>query len=277
MPSASKRLLKTASRPSADTTHSPRPSKKALCTLSATRAPCPSSPRRTSTRSITSRTSPSSFTVSRSSMRTTVPFYLALKRTLLAAGQRRQYHHARAVGERLYVVDHIAHRVALHLHAAHRREGVPHPGVHQLQILVNLRLRAHRRARIAGVHLLLYGHRRRQPVYVIHIGLRHAAQKLARVGAHALHVATLPFGKERVEGEARLATAAQSRHHHKLALRQRDVYILQVIGPRTLDLYIHNSPPACHFTLNSTSLVRLPSCVYSAMAPSARTMPRTKA
>ena len=202
--------------------------------------------------------------------------YLALQRALLAVSQRRQYHHPRAVGESLYIVDHVAHRVALHLHTAHRREGAAHTGVHQLQVLVNLRLRAHRRARVAGVHLLLYGHRRRQPVYVVDIGLRHATQELARVGAHTLHVAALPFGEESVEGKTRFAAAAQTRHHHKLALRQRDVDILQVIGPRTFDFYIHNSTPPCHFTLSSTTRVRLPSCVYNAITPSGRTKLRTR-
>ena len=153
---------------------------------------------------------------------------------LLVPKQRGEKRHPRTLLVAEDIVHHIAHRVAFHLHAAHRRVGAAYAGIQQFQILVQLRLSAHRRARIVRVHLLLDGHCRRNILYQIHLRLGHTAKELACIARQAFYIAPLPLGIQRVESQARLARPAQSRYHHKLPLRYIHRDILQIIHPRTV-------------------------------------------
>ena len=170
---------------------------------------------------------------------------LAPQRPLLRVLQRRQYHNFTThytLSTTHYIIHHIAHRMPLHLHAAHRRVGASDAGEHQFQVFVYLSLGAHRRARIRCVHLLLDGYCRRQAVYVVHIGLRHAPEELAGIRTQALHIAPLTFGEQRVESQARLAAATEAGDDNQLALRQVEVDILQVIGAGAFDADVHRQP-----------------------------------
>ena len=152
------------------------------------------------------------------------------KGAFFAVDQRSKDIHPLPRTEAEYIVHHIAHHMSAHLYPTHGRIGATHTGKHQLQVLVNLGLRADGGARVACVDLLFDSHRRREAVYIVDIGLRHAAQKLAGIRAHALHIPALPLGKEGVECQTRLATAAEARNHNQLAQRKAQVDILQVVG-----------------------------------------------
>ncbi len=89
--------------------------------------------------------------------------------------------------------------------------------------------------RVAGVDLLLHGDSRRQTLDVVAFGLGHSAEKLAGVCREALDISALPLGVKSVEGEARLARAADPRHDHQPAERQLEVYILEIVDSRALD------------------------------------------
>ena len=61
------------------------------------------------------------------------------------------------------------------------------------------------RTRVARRALLVNRDGRREPVDGINVGLLHLPKELARVRREALNVASLTFGVDGVEGEARLA------------------------------------------------------------------------
>ena len=156
---------------------------------------------------------------------------------ILAGQQRGENGNSGSFGMGEDIVHHIAHRVAFHLHARHRRIGAPDAGEHQLEVFIQLRRGADCRARIARVHLLLDGHRRGDVLNQVHLGLGHAAEKLACIARKALHIASLSLGIEGVEGQARLAASAQAGDDHQLPLRDIDRDVLQIIDARAVYLY----------------------------------------
>ena len=111
---------------------------------------------------------------------------------------------------------------------AHARE-------QEAQVVVDLGGGAHRRARVLRRGLLVDGHRRRQAVDAVEVGLRHLAQEHARVAGQALHVAALALGVHRVERQRRLAAARQARDDHQLVARDGEVDVLEVVLAGTLD------------------------------------------
>ena len=105
----------------------------------------------------------------------------------------------------------------LHFCPTYGRDGAPDACEEQAQVVVDFGAGAHGGARVAGGHLLLYGNGGRQSVDVVAVGLVHATQKLARIGRQTLHVAPLPLGIERVEGQRRFAAARQARDNDEFA------------------------------------------------------------
>ena len=79
---------------------------------------------------------------------------------------------------------------------------------------------AHGGARVRHRVALLDGDGRRQVADQIHVGPRQPLEELARVGRERGHVATLPLGVERVEGQGRLARARHAGHHGEAAQRE---------------------------------------------------------
>src|SRR5262245_56873824 len=120
--------------------------------------------------------------------------------------ERAQDQDARAIGQGQDLVDDLLHALALDLMAvwAARMAG---PGKEQAQVVVDLRHGSDSRARVARGALLVDRDRRRQAVDLIDVGFLHLAQELASVSRQRLDVAALSLGIDRVEGEARLATA----------------------------------------------------------------------
>ena len=93
-----------------------------------------------------------------------------------------------------------AHRLA-----AARAVRRPHPRPEQAQVVVDLRDRTHRGARVAARGLLLDGDGRGEPLDGVDVRLLHQPQELPGVGGERLHVAPLPLGVDGVEGQRRLA------------------------------------------------------------------------
>ncbi len=105
-------------------------------------------------------------------------------------------------------------------------------GKEQPQVVVDLRHRADRRARVLRDRLLLDRDRRRQPVDRVDVRLLHLLEKLPRVGRERLDVAPLPLGVQRVEGERRLARARDPRHHDQLVAGNLDRDVLEIVLAR---------------------------------------------
>src|SRR3712207_136609 len=99
----------------------------------------------------------------------------------------------------------------------------------QAQVVVDLRDRADRRARVARRRLLVDGDRRRQALDRVDVGLVHLLEELAGVGRERLDVAPLALRVDRVERQRRLARAAQAGDHHQRVARQLDRDVLEVV------------------------------------------------
>jgi hypothetical protein len=100
------------------------------------------------------------------------------------------------------------------------------PREQELQMVVQLGHRADRRARGAHRVGLVDGDGRRDALDCVDLGLVHAVEELAGVGAEGLDVAPLPLGVQRVEDERRLPRARNAGHHDQLAGRDRQVQVL---------------------------------------------------
>ena len=154
----------------------------------------------------------------------------------LAVAHHRGQHHQAGVGRQgHHGVDHLAHALSLQRHMVVGAEGRAGAGIQQAQVVVDLGDGAHGGARVVAGGLLLDADGRAQALDHVHIGLVHQLQKLPRVGAQALHITPLAFCVQRIEGQARLARAAQAGDHHQLVARNVEVDVLQVVGARTAD------------------------------------------
>ena len=102
-------------------------------------------------------------------------------------------------------------------------------GEQQLQMVVQLRHRAHRGA--AGAHGvgLVDGNGRGHALDLVHGRFVHAVQKLARIGAEGFHVAALAFGIQRVKNQARLARATGARDHREFTGADVQIQVLEVV------------------------------------------------
>ena len=107
--------------------------------------------------------------------------------------------------------------------------GHAHPREQKAQVVVDLGGGAHGGAGILRRGLLIDGHRRRQAVNGVHIGLGHLAQEHAGIAGEALHIAALPLGVHGIEGEAGLAGAGKARDDDQLVAGNSQVDVLQVV------------------------------------------------
>ena len=70
---------------------------------------------------------------------------------------------------------------------------------------------------------------------MIHVGLFHHVEELARISRQALDIAALAFRIDRIEGKGRLARPGKAGDDHKLISRNIDIDILQIVLPRPAD------------------------------------------
>ena len=177
----------------------------------------------------------------------------------LGGDQRRCDERFRSLAEREDVLGHVVDVVALHLAARYGREGAADAGEEQFEVVVDLGGGADRRTRIARVDLLLDGDGRRDPRDEVDVGLVDLAQKLPGVGRQALHVAALPLGEDRVEGQGRFARAGEARDDGERVVRDFHLDVSEVVYPRSLDMdafrFVHVSMVAPS-TLRSRSVNR---------------------
>ena len=101
--------------------------------------------------------------------------------------------------------------------------------VQQLQVVVDLRHGADRRARGPDLVGLVDRDGRRYAVDAVGAGPVHAVEELAGVGREGFDVAPLPLGVHRVEGERGLAGAADAGDDDELAQGKVDVEPFQVV------------------------------------------------
>ncbi len=148
---------------------------------------------------------------------------------LASAHDRGQHHEARAVGQLHRLVDDLLGRLPDDRAPADRAVRLAHARPQQAQVVIDLRNRSDRRARVARGRLLVDRDRRRKALDRVDVGLVHLAEELARISRQRLDVASLPLGVDRVERQRALARAGQARDHHQRVARQRKRDVLQVV------------------------------------------------
>jgi hypothetical protein len=149
--------------------------------------------------------------------------------TLAAAHDRREHHEPRALGRGHDLVDDLLGRLGRDRAAAVVAVGLADPRPQQAQVVVDLRDRADRRARVARRRLLVDRDRRRQALDGVDVRLVHLPEELTRVGAQRLDVAALPLRVDRVEGQRRLARSGQARDDDQRLPRELDGDVLEVV------------------------------------------------
>ena len=154
---------------------------------------------------------------------------------LSASDDRRHDHQARVFGQRKRVVDHLRHRLRLQRQVVVGTVGRADARKQEAQVVVNLRDRADRRARIVAGRFLLDRDRRREAFDQVDVRLFHQLEELARVRRERFDVAPLAFRVQRVERERRFAGARQARDHHEAVPRQVEADVLEVVGARPAD------------------------------------------
>ena len=153
---------------------------------------------------------------------------------LLAAHDLRHDEELRALGQGLKLVHHLIDRLLRNGLAALRTMRAAGAREHQAHVVVDLRHRADRRARVAARRLLVDGNRRRKPLDVVDVGLVHLTEELPRIGRQRLYIAPLPLGVDRIKGERGLARSRKPRDDDELVARNLHVDILQVVGASAL-------------------------------------------
>ena len=133
--------------------------------------------------------------------------------------------------------------IAHHLLARHGRIGRRGAGVQEAQEIGNLRDGADGGTGVAARGLLLDGDDGAQAVHALDLGLLQDPHEMLGIGRERVHVAALPLGIQRVEGQRGLSAAADARDHDELAARQIHVDVLQIMGTGASDfdlaLFIH--------------------------------------
>ena len=158
-----------------------------------------------------------------------------LRELALAAGHHRGHEDGLrrlalgVVAEAQDIVGHLVGGLLLDLAAALGAVGHAHAREQKAQVVVDLGGSAHGGAGVFRRGLLIDGHRRRQAVDGVHVGLGHLAQEHAGIAGETLHIAALPLGVHGVEGEAGLAGAGKARDDDQLVAGNSQVDVLQVV------------------------------------------------
>ena len=126
--------------------------------------------------------------------------------------------------------------------------GITGTRIEKTQVIIDLRGRSDGGARILVRSLLIDTDDGRQARNLVHIRPFHASEEVAGIGRESLYVASLPFGKDGVEGQGTLAGTRQSSDDGQTLARYRDINILQVVDASAQNLNFplsaHSSPPA---------------------------------
>ena len=110
-------------------------------------------------------------------------------------------------------------------------------GIQDAHIVVNLGDGGDGRARIIRARFLVYGNSRRKSDDLVYVRLLHAMQELPRISRQRFDIATLSFGKNRIEGQRRFSRAGKASYGNHMVPRHLDCDIFQVMRASAFDDY----------------------------------------
>src|SRR5579883_3064114 len=143
--------------------------------------------------------------------------------------QRCQQHDARAFGQSEDSINDLLDGLLAHLAPALWAMLVADARIEQAQIVMNLRHRADRRARVVRRSLLINRDRGGEAIDMVDVRFLHLVQELAGIGGKRLDIAALPLGENGVKGQAALARPGEARDDHQLIAGDRHIDILQIM------------------------------------------------
>ena len=111
-------------------------------------------------------------------------------------------------------------------------------GIKHAKIIVNLGDRAHRAAGALPGRFLRDGDRRAQAGDQIDVGLGHLPQELSGIAREALHIASLPFGIERIERQRAFPRTTHTGKANQLIAWQKQVDVAKIMLSGTLNEYV---------------------------------------
>ena len=145
----------------------------------------------------------------------------------------------RFIRQRFHLVDHLINGLLCDRLPAARTMRMSHARKEQAQVVIDLRYCAHRRARIVTRRFLINGDCRRKSVNIIDIRLIHLPEKLPSIRRQRLHIAPLSLCIDGIKGKRRLARTRKPRNNDQFIPGNLHVDVLEIMCPRTLDLYTH--------------------------------------
>ena len=106
------------------------------------------------------------------------------------------------------------------------------------QEVIDFRYRADSRAGIVSRRLLFDRDYRAEACNLLDFRLFQYAHEMFRISGQGIHIPSLSFCIYRIECKRRLSAAAEARHNHEPAARNRKAGTFQIVCSRPLDLYI---------------------------------------
>jgi len=181
---------------------------------------------------------------------------------LLAVGGRKRDHETRPLRERRELLGNAVAGSPFDPATATGAFKLPDACEEQAQVVVNFGGRADRRPCGARRTAPGHGDRRREPVDALCFGLFQPFEELPRVSRKAFDEAPLPFGVQRVEGEAGFAAAADAAKRDQPAARKVQIDPTQIVhahaaefdgrGRQRAHLSIQGTDESCMITAVST-------------------------
>ena len=118
-------------------------------------------------------------------------------------------------------------------------------GKKYLQVVIDFRDRSYGRAGCLDRILLFDRNRRRDSADRIDLRFVHPVKELPGVGGKGFDVASLPFGIESLESEARFSRAARPCHDSEFPNRNIDIDTLEVVLPRSTNFDLRVGKGSC--------------------------------
>ena len=140
-----------------------------------------------------------------------------------------------AFAQSQHVVGNLVGSLRLDLTTALRAMRSTHACEKKAQVIVDFRNSTNRRSGVFARGFLIDGNRWGKAVDGVEVGLAHLTQKLARIAGKTLHIATLTFCINGVEGQGAFTRTGEPRNNDKLVARDLHIDVFEIMLACTLD------------------------------------------
>ena len=140
-----------------------------------------------------------------------------------------------AFAQSQHIVGNLVGSLRLDLTTTLRAMRSAHACEKKAQVIVDFRNGTNRRSGVFARGFLIDRNRRGKAVDGVEVGLAHLTQKLARIAGKTLHIATLTFCINGVEGQGAFTRTGKPRNNDKLVARDLHIDVFEIMLACTLD------------------------------------------